>query len=1232
MHPLDHANRLRLFGNAWVCTVFFCLLLACNAGAQVENGQIIGVIADPSGAVVANAKVEISNPFTGYQTVVESDSAGFYRSTELIPGSYSISIAVPGFKTITGRKLDLHAGTVMRVDFKLVIGSRSETIEVKDAASLVNTENFRLAYTVDSNQIASLPLNGRNIYDLIHYQPGAINVRGILHQSGAANPTVNVVNGARDTFNGFLTDGISNTDLNSRPVNTPILDTVQEFQVFTLNNSAEFGANAGAITNVVTKSGTNHLHGSAWEFLRNEAFDANPFFANRFEDPADRKRPPLRLNQFGVTLGGPIKQDKLFFFAGYQREKFVISSPGPVLAESAEFRAATIAAFPDSVAALLYSSFPPAGPATPQITLRQSMDAHFNHFFSFSDYLCPAATDGLTGTPGAMSQKFATLFGVEQGDIDQLNATCPGGSPYSSPRTGTFNRDADFLDLLVDPGSAQSFENLFDGNEASLRLDYIPTGNDRLFTEIRWAASGDKYINRTLRGFAGPSRSTSPAFQVSFLHSYTPTSLNEFHVAYVKGTGEIKVPLPGVPFVGLDVLGFGANRGDPGRSQQSILNFNEVFSTLHGKHNLKFGGELRRNRELNEVNIGRPAYWFFDSLFFAIDAPYSEEAGVDPGFSRNTPAHLQTNLRHWRNWNVGAFFNDDWKITRRLTLNLGLRYDVYTTPHELDNMAATFILGPGTHFIDDISTGAGQIKDASTPCPGDPRAALAGECGPGGFETTPRISRGDHNNLGPRVGFAWDIFGNAKTSLRGGYAISYEAVLQQRLALMRWNLPYYSVNRISNFLDGNRNANIVYGPVDGGQATFLGAAPPAQHSGTGAQATGNVSGWDPNNPQTSLLNAIIFPDAQRDPFVENWFLGVQRQIFPNLTLEINYVGTAGRKLFRAENVNRIPGGRLPEGSCVSDNFGRKLCSQVNSGNAGNGLALNPDGRYLNPNYGALRVWENSASSSYHGLQFTVNRQLAHGLQFSANYTYSHSIDDGSTWTGATANGAAAGDLDTTDQTQPSLDKGNSVFDIRHRLTFNYIWEIPFFVQRRDFVGALLRGWQLNGIWSFQTGAHWSPFNRDQAILQPREGSPLACEAATFDPANCMNVGGDYNLDGESNDRPNAIANNFHPTHSQWADGFNLPDNFFTAPCLGCVGNLGRNTFVGPGYWVADTSVFRSFSLSDRVRLQFRAEAFNVLNHTNFLIGNNAALHDPLFGQAGGTAPPRNLQFGLKLTF
>jgi hypothetical protein len=1209
--------------------LFVGLTLSLSALAQVQNGQIAGLITDPSGAVIAHADLHIRNVATGYQADFESNESGLYTAPELLVGSYSIRVESSGFKTVTATHLVLNAGTVLHVDFKLALGQRSETVEVVDAARLVNTENSRLSYTVDSEQIANLPLNGRNVYDLIQYQPGATNMRGIMGENGANT----VVNGVRESFNGFLINGMSNTGLSGGAVNQPILDTVQEVQVLTLNNSAEFGSSAGAITNLVTKSGTNQFHGSAWEFLRNEIFDANSFFANHVPDPADAKRSPVRLNQFGATMGGPIQRDKLFFFASFQREKFVTSSPFPVFTESPEFRAATISAFPDSVAALLYSHFAPGAKGTPFSTLREYVNqGQGSRFLTFADYLCPANTDGGTATPGLMSSKFASLFGVEQVDIDQMNSPaemggCQGGSPYSTPFSGTYNRDNNFLETRIDPNQSQTDGNLFEGNEASMRLDYNLGQDNRLFSEFNWARSGDKYAGNTLRGFKNPTTLTTPNFQVSFIRTFSPALLNEFRAGYEQNWSMAAVSRPGVPTVLLDDdnLGFGAGNGLPQSSREHIYNYSDLVSITQGKHDLRAGVELRRNLENSVIEAGRPAYEFFDSLFFAIDAPYLEDVGVDPGFVTGTPANLATSIRHWRNWDFGAFLKDDWKISRRLTLNLGLRYDLYARNTELNDLATTFIKGPGQTFIDNITTGAGQIKDASTPCPGDPRATLAGQCGPGGFAGAKNLGRGDHNNFGPRLGFAWDVFGNGKTSLRGGFGISYEGSLQKRLSLTRWNPPYYSLNRESNFLDNNPDVNVIYGPVDGGPATFLSPAPSAQYSGTGVQATGNISGWDPSNPQQSGFTAIVFPEGLPDPYVESWFFGVQRELRPKLIVEANYVGTAGRNLYRAENVNRLPGGRLPEGTCVTDNFGRRLCSQINTNHAANGLEINPQGR-LNPNYGRLRVWENTASSIYNSMQVSVRKQTSHGLQFSGNYTYSHSIDSGSTWqsVGTTVNGPAGGDGITTDQTLPGLDRGNSVFDIRHRFVFTYLWEMPFFRNRHSLVAAVLGGWQWNGIWSVQSGAHWSAFDDRPPLLQGDCSAPQLLH--------CLNEGGDYNLDGESNDRPNAIANNVHATHSRWANGFNLPNNFFSTPCLGCVGNLGRNTFVGPGYWTIDSSLFKNIRISDRFRLQFRAEAFNVFNHTNFLIGDNTSLHDPLFGIAGGTNPPRNLQFGLKLSF
>jgi Carboxypeptidase regulatory-like domain len=388
----------------YILLAFAYLASAWGVAAQVQNGQITGTVADSSGAIVPGAKITARNPATGYDISVQTNEAGIYTTNELTAGIYIVRAMAQGFKTAEASDLVLNAGTVLRVDFKLPVGDRSETIEVTDAAAAVNIQVARLAETVDSNQIANLPLNGRNVYDLIQYAPGATNVRGVIFENGANT----VVNGVRENFNGFLMNGLSNKGLSGGPVNQPIQDTVQEFQLLTLNNSAEFGNSVGAITNLVTKSGTNVLHGSTWEYFRNDAMDANPFFANHDPDPANRIRTPLHLNQFGGTLGGPIKKNKLFFFAAFQGDRFIISNPSPMLAESPEFRTAVTSAFPDSVASLLYSNFAPERSGSSFISLRNYVNQGLSGslFTAFADYLCPAKTDN-TGT---MARKFAKLF------------------------------------------------------------------------------------------------------------------------------------------------------------------------------------------------------------------------------------------------------------------------------------------------------------------------------------------------------------------------------------------------------------------------------------------------------------------------------------------------------------------------------------------------------------------------------------------------------------------------------------------------------------------------------------------------------------------------------------------------------------------------------------------------------------------------------------------------------
>src|SRR5258708_32341068 len=286
-------NKLRF------CLVYFSLLvLVLGAAAQVRTGQSTGTVTDPSCAAIANAKVTVTNIGTNLSVTTTSNETGLYTVKELPVGTYRITTEARGFKTSTNTNVGLNAGTIARVDFKMELGQTREVVEVTGESAIVNTEDSKLASTVNSGQIASLPLNGRNVFDLIQLAPGAANVNHVMSENGHNT----VVNGVREDFNGFMLNGVANKDLSGGEVNTPIVDTVQEFQMITLNMSAQYGNSAGAITNLVSKSGTNGFHGSAFEFIRNDALDANDFFLNQ----QNVKRPPLRFNQFGGTFGDPI--------------------------------------------------------------------------------------------------------------------------------------------------------------------------------------------------------------------------------------------------------------------------------------------------------------------------------------------------------------------------------------------------------------------------------------------------------------------------------------------------------------------------------------------------------------------------------------------------------------------------------------------------------------------------------------------------------------------------------------------------------------------------------------------------------------------------------------------------------------------------------------------------------------------------------------------------------------
>ena len=1246
--------------------VFALLALACGAFAQVQNGQLTGTVTDPTGAAIANAKVSVTNQATNLSVSTTTNASGNYTVKELPVGTYKLTIEASGFKTVSNTDLTINAGTIAHADFKMTMGQTKEVIEVSGEVSAVNTEDSKLATTVTSTQINNLPLNGRNVYDLMQMATGAVNVMGVDFEAGHST----VVNGLREDFNGFLINGVSNKDLSGGVINTPIQDTVEEFQQLNLNMSAQYGNSAGSSVNLVTKSGTNAFHGSAWEYVRNDVFDANQYFLNQFADPRKDPdnikcvsgdtgscyRPALRFNQFGGTIGGPIIKDKLFFFGSYQGDRFTtVGTPQTIGVESPEFRQAVATAFPNSVANLLYSNFQPLLAGNNPISVNDYFGngdpTQSQQPFGFiaADYLCP----DFVGT--ALAAKFQSLLGVTAADqaamAQPLPSTKAPCSVTPAQQAGTFDRNAPFkldsVSIFKSQTGSLGNGNLFNGNEGSLRLDYTPRSNDRFYAQFNYLKATDSFgpCNAACtRGFTNPERSLFPNGQFSWTHTFSPTILNQFTAGYTQDNIFIDAAIAGVPQIGVagafddGTAGFGSYSGYPQFFKDHIYTYQDMVSISHGNHNFKIGVDFRRNIENSQFSVARPSYEMFDPLFFAADAPAEEDAGVNPGIcgppctspNLNPTPQLEANVRHWRNLEMGAYFQDDWKVTRRLTLNLGLRYDLFTRHNELDNLATTFLPGPGDNLLSQVIN-ANNIAN----CPEDfssqqvaQLAQLAGICGPGGFAASTQLGKGDHNNFGPRVGFAWDIFGDGKSSVRGGFGVSYEGTLYNPLSNSRWNLPYYSFNFVDNFLNGDVNT-LVYGPTtcDATSCSPSGAAPsftgPPTNPGmgTGAQATGNLTGWAPFSPNQAILTGIVLPEGIRDPYVYNYYLGVQRELPWKTVLEVNYVGDAGHKEFRAENINRHPGSVLAPGTVITDNFGRTW-----TGNGG----------FANSIYGNMRNWRNVVNSNYNSLQMSVKKQATHGLLFNVNYTYSHTIDNGSTWhSGATtSNGAAAGEGYTTDFTLPGLDRGNSLFDIRHRLVVNYVWQLPG-QNLKGVLGAIAGGWSYNGIWSFQSGAHWEPYRSSAAKLTGD------CSTDGIAAGDCVNTGGDYNLDHGRNDRPNSSMANFDPSHSLfavgWDPGAGNGTPILSSPCLGCVGNLGRNTFVGPGIWSADMTLSKMFKFTERVNLRFEAQGFNVFNRTNFVMataggGAHNNIVDGEFGKAAGTLNARNLQFGLKLSF
>jgi hypothetical protein len=1218
-----------------------------------------GIVTDQTGAVVPNATVLIINQATGAKRSMQTTSAGVYSFASLIPGTYTLQVTAAGFKNYENRDVVLTVDQVLGIDVKLEVGASTQTVEVTAAAPLVNTEEGRMSNLVTGAQVANMPLNGRNIYSLMQLAPGAINSTNVDKENTSGGVQTNI-NGSRANFNGFLFDGVANKGLSGGSDAQPSPDFVGEFRIQTNNFDAQYSNSAGSITDVSTKVGTNNFHGDVFEFFRNTALNARNFF----DGPTKSQ---WNLNQFGGTIGGPIKKNKVFFFAGYEGERFRTQLPALYSFESQDYRNAVIATNPNSVAALAYKSYPGLSPTSgdtvdatvlnnitnPGLDIGATVGAPYaglagtNLSDAYLGYTDPCfltqsvgvgSSAGVPGMPGitwgnpqAVANESAKLFGVTAAENAQIQkniaAGCPGMSLVApGVQNGAIARSAIMNGLIPGQAGTQLTGVFYDGNQFVGRVDYQGE-KDRIFGRVYSLyqsnpaiISGNFSTNALIRGNTAPQTLSFPGASFSWVRNITPTTVNELALGYIRNQLTDIVPSSqfGVPELDFDTgqPSFGAYNGYPQYFIENVYNLRDMVTMVKGKHSLKFGGEFKRNFENSQFNVGRPDYIFPDPVYFASDLPYIEVGGVNPELFTGSPSHLDTNIRAWRNYELGFFVQDDFKVTRKLTLNLGLRWDYFSPHTEKYNQATKFAFGPGSNATSRLAS-----INCGSFLPGKGCVYPAGDANSpnGGFTTASELWPPRYNDFAPRFGFAWDPRGDGKMSLRGGAAISFEGSFYNALSNSRWNLPFYSFNEACPVFCALPGLP-TYGPTSAtGQPT--GAAPTFTGSpsniGTGPAAAGwqgNVQGWLPANPNLAHLTGIVSP-TYKLPYAEQFFLGVQRQLDAATVLEVNGVITEGRHLFWAEDPNRVTGGRQATNPSINPST-----PGVTNPCTGTAVFKTP---YINPCFAILRTWETSANSSYSALQVSLNRKLSRGVAFTSSYTWSHSLDLRSTWHALTSGGSAT-DANATgeagysyDPTKLYLEHGNSLFDVRNRFIAAVQWNLPWYKDKQGWAGKLLGGWQTNYILSLQ------------------QGFPFTVGASL-----------DYNGDGIRGDRPDTPSFGNHMPMSpcdfeaNCRSGLPAGQSFmstlagdFPTPAAGTLGNLGRNTFRGPGFAQLDFSLFKQIPLgaNESRYLQFRAEFFNLFNRTN-LYPPNANLSQSTFGLATQAFDPRQIQFGLKLFF
>ena len=1155
------------------------------------TGSISGVVVDSSGAVVPHVTVVATSVSTNVQTTAVTDTKGFYSFPTLNVDTYNVTTSQAGFRDYAQTGVKIDANSALRIDITMEVGSVTNTVSVKSDALQVETQSTQNGVVIDGQKITSVPLNGRSYIDLLKLQPGvspyshsqdsATSGVGATQVSGDLDNGQQSVNGGRSGSNGFMVNGANvEESVHNGAALIPNLDSIGQFRIITNNFDAEYGNYSGGQVNVVTKSGSNQYHGTAFDFLRNTDLDARNYYSPT--------RGVYIQNQFGGTAGGPIRKNKMFWFADYQGTRQILGQTQSYVVPSDANRAGNLIDQTGTAAM-------PAGFATGAVigagwanTLSQTVGYPVTQG---EPYYTPGCTDNATCVfPNAVIPQSA------------WSPVAVNSLKYLPAANGTVNGSPNF--------STAAFNEKLTDDKGSGRID-LPTRLGAVFGYYFFDRFNtiNPYSQVNVPGFAATNKGKTQLINLGLTTTFNASTVNDLRLAYLRDVNQTGQPTAGQglgvtlaeqgfvtpwgPAGGISpinpsyegVANFAFNNFSLGVPPDALRQYNNTFQIIDnltkiiGTHTLQFGANLHYN-QINERNYDcyNGCYGFdgsetgFDFADFLIGAPVS--------FVQASQQLLDSRSKYY-----GFYGQDSWRATRTLTVNYGLRWEVATPWYDTQNKLETVV--PGEQSLSFPTAPVGLVV------PGDP-----------GIPRT--LGPTKYTNFAPRIGFAYapeatggflgKLLGSAgKTSVRAGYGIFYSSIEDATGFVEVGDAPYGNYYSVSSTELATPFVDRPSGNSAGQKFPFV--FPPT-----------NVS---PKNPDSSFNWAQATPIGGSDyyyyknkiPYVQEWELSFQRQLGTATVLSVNYVGTVGRQLLTFEESN--PGdpalclqlsnaANVAPGTTQCGPHGEDTVYTTASGQTVNGTRP-----AFGINFNSNPYIKTAVSSSFNSLQLTLEHTEKY-LNFLVGYTFEKSIDNGSD------------SFDATNPLNPSQTRALSSFDVPHNLVVSYTVQLPFdhFVGGGDLGKRFTAGWELSGVSTFAKG-------EPVTLNENDDNSLLGAFNANVDVPNYVNDGSALFV----NKNPRKGLPYFNPNH-------------FTFETVGQIGNAARRSFSGPGLDNYDMALLKSTTITESTKLQFRAEAFNVFNHTQFrnpsgLINN---VGQGGFGYVTSANDPRIMQVALKFLF